>query len=63
MVNMEKLGRKLILKLSIISDFLKMLWKYDLWWSIPILVIMLFFMMLLLFAANTGVAAFIYPLF
>jgi len=60
---MKKQIYKIFIRFGILADFLKTLWKYKLWWSIPIIVIILLLMLLLLVAGHTGGAAFIYPLF
>ena len=60
---MKKHVNNLFLRFSILHDFFKALWKYKLWWSFPLITILLLLMMLLFVAGNTGVAAFIYPLF
>lgn len=51
------------IRLGILSELLKTLWAYKLWWSFPILFLLFFLMLSLLFAGHSGVAAFIYPLF
>lgn len=51
------------LKLGIFGEFLSTLWKYKLWWSFPIIMVLSIVMLILLAAGHTGVAAIIYPLF
>lgn len=60
---MKKNIKIFFLKLSILNEFTKTLWKYKLWWSIPLIFLILFFMLFLLAVGHTGGAAFIYPLF
>jgi len=63
MKSVKKFFKTLAIRFSIIHDFAKTIWKFKLWWSLPILFILLLLMVLLLVAGNTGVAAIIYPLF
>ena len=60
---MKKQLKILALRFGILGEFTKTLWKYKLWWSFPIVFIILFLMLFLLVAGHTGGAAFIYPLF
>lgn len=59
----SKYLKEIVVRLQIIKELFSMLWKRKLWWGIPIIFIILFFMIFLLIAGHTGVAAFIYPLF
>jgi hypothetical protein len=60
---MKKYLSHLFIHLSVLHDFFTALWKYKLWWSFPIIFILLILMVILLIAGNTGASAFIYPLF
>jgi len=60
---MKEKQESFILKLHIVLEFFGSLWKYKLWWGVPIIMILFFLMLFLLVAGHTGVAAFIYPLF
>lgn len=44
-------------------ELLKFLWEAKLWFLIPLVVVLLLFGLLLVFAQSTGVAPFIYTLF
>lgn len=44
-------------------ELLKFLWEAKLWFFIPLVVVLLLFGLLLIFAQSTGVAPFIYTLF
>lgn len=44
-------------------DLLGFLWQRKLWWLTPMLVVLLLFGMLLVFAQGSAVAPFIYTLF
>jgi hypothetical protein len=59
----KKAYNPLLLRLGILSEMVKTLWKYKLWWSFPILFLLFFVLIFLWFAGHTGIAAFIYPLF
>lgn len=45
------------------SELIKFLWEAKLWFFIPLVVVLLLFGLLLVFAQSTGVAPFIYTLF
>lgn len=49
--------------LGVVGEILAYLWKRKLWWLIPMVVILLIFGLLLVFANASGVAPFIYTLF
>jgi hypothetical protein len=53
----------LIVKTATLKEFMSTLWKYKLWWSFPIILVLLLVMVLLFVAGHTGVAAIIYPIF
>ena len=53
----------LFIRVHILGEFFKTLWKFKLWWAIPVVFILLFFLVLFFIAGHTGIAAFIYPLF
>lgn len=48
---------------GIVGELLGFLWKQKLWWLIPVLVVLLLFGLLLLFAQSTPLAPFVYTLF
>ena len=52
-----------LLRLGIIRDLGKALWKHKLWWSLPIIFILIFIMIFLFISGYTGISAFVYPLF
>ena len=45
------------------NELLKFLWEAKLWFFIPLVIVLLLFGLLLIFAQSTGVAPFIYTLF
>ncbi len=49
--------------MGIIGEFLKFLWARKMWWLIPMVVVLLVFGFLLIFASASGVGPFIYTLF
>ena len=55
--------RDIIIKLGIVGDLLKFLWRRKLGWLIPMIVILLLFVALLIFAQGSAVAPFIYTIF
>ncbi|MCH7951721.1 hypothetical protein IH980_03225 [Patescibacteria group bacterium] len=48
---------------SIIQELFQFLWEAKLWWLIPMVVVLLLFGLLLIFAESSAVAPFIYTLF
>jgi hypothetical protein len=50
-------------KFSIAAELLGFLWERKLWWLIPMVVMLLFFGILIVFAQAAGVTPFIYPIF
>lgn len=50
-------------RFTIASELLAFLWRRKLWWMIPMVVVLLVFGILIVFAQATGVAPFIYPIF
>jgi hypothetical protein len=49
--------------LGVVGEFLKFLWARKLWWMIPMVIVLLPFGFLLIFAGTSGLGVFIYPLF
>jgi drug/metabolite transporter superfamily protein YnfA len=49
--------------LGVVGEFLKFLWARKLWWMIPMVIVLLLFGFLLIFAGTSGLGVFIYPLF
>ena len=48
---------------GIVGELFGFLWKQKLWWMIPMLIVLLLFGLLLIFAQSTPLAPFIYTLF
>lgn len=51
------------MKLGIFGEFLQFLWKERLWWMIPMILVLLVFGLLIVFAQSSPIAPFIYTLF
>jgi drug/metabolite transporter superfamily protein YnfA len=49
--------------LGIIGELLAFLWQRKLWWLIPMVLVLLLFGLLLVFASTSSIAPFIYTLF
>jgi drug/metabolite transporter superfamily protein YnfA len=60
---MIRFVRTMITNLGIVGEFLTFLWHRKLWWLIPMVVVLLLFALLLVFASASGVGPFIYTLF
>jgi len=50
-------------RLGIVGEMMSFLWRRKLWWLIPLVVVLLLFGLLLVFAQASGIAPFIYTLF
>ena len=48
---------------GIVGQLLNFLWQRKLWWLIPMVVVLLVFGLLLVFASASGIGPFIYTLF
>lgn len=60
---MIRFVRTMIINLGIVAEFLTFLWQRKLWWLIPMVVVLMVFALLLVFASASGVGPFIYTLF
>jgi len=50
-------------KLGIMNELMAFLWERKLWWMMPMVLTLLLFGMLIIFAESSAVAPFIYTLF
>ena len=50
-------------RVGIVGELFSFLWKRKLWWLMPMLVVIVLFAVLLIFAQGSAVAPFIYTLF
>jgi len=50
-------------RLGVVGEVFRFLWKRRLWWLMPMVLILVLFGLLLVFAQATGIAPFIYTLF
>ncbi len=50
-------------RVGIVGELFSFLWKRKLWWLIPMIVVIVIFALLLVFAQASPVAPFIYTLF
>lgn len=50
-------------RLGILGELLTFFWKRKLWWLIPMVVMLMLFAVLLVFAEASGLGPFIYSLF
>ena len=55
--------RGMITNTSVVGEMLQFLWARKLWWLMPMVMVLLLFGLLLIFASSSGVAPFIYTLF
>lgn len=52
-----------LVRLGILGELLSFLWQRKLWWLIPMVVLVVLFVVLLVFAQGSAIAPFIYTLF
>jgi hypothetical protein len=50
-------------KFTIALELLQFMWQRKLWWLMPMIIVLLLFAFLMIFAQGTAVAPFIYTLF
>jgi len=55
--------RSFFYKFTVAGELMTFLWKRKLWWLMPMVVVLLFFGMLIVFGQATGMGPFIYTLF
>ena len=60
---MKKFFRSMSSNVGIVGQLMNFLWQRKLWWLIPMVMVLLIFGLLLIFAAASGVGPFIYTLF
>jgi hypothetical protein len=58
----NRIGRFLS-RMGVLGELLVFLWKRKLWWMMPMIVVLILFALLLVFAQGSAVAPFIYTLF
>jgi hypothetical protein len=59
----NRIGSGFLSRMGILGELLAYLWKRKLWWMIPMIVVLILFALLLVFAQGSSVAPFIYTLF
>lgn len=57
------LFRELGEKIQISGELIGFLWRRKMWWMIPMVSVMLFFGIIIVFGSSSGVGPFIYTLF
>jgi hypothetical protein len=50
-------------RVEIVGEIVTFLWRRKLWWLIPMVLVLMMFGLLMIFATVTGVGPFIYTLF
>jgi drug/metabolite transporter superfamily protein YnfA len=60
---MKNFFRSMSSNVGIVGQLLNFLWQRKLWWLIPMVVVLLVFGLLLVFASSSGIGPFIYTLF
>ena len=55
--------RGLKANVPVLGDLFAALWRYKRWWLIPMVLVLLIFSLLLIFASVSGIGPFIYALF
>ena len=60
---MKTFIRSMISNLGVVGELLVFLWQRKSWWLIPMVVVLLAFALLLVFASASGIGPFIYTLF
>lgn len=60
---MKSFFRSMTSNFGVVNELLAFLWKRKLWWLIPMVVVLMVFGLLLIFASASGIGPFIYTLF
>jgi drug/metabolite transporter superfamily protein YnfA len=60
---MKNFFRSMSSNVGIVGQLLNFLWQRKLWWLIPMIVVLMIFGLLLIFASASGIGPFIYTLF
>ena len=55
--------RGMVSQFGIMGELLAFLWERKLWWLIPMMLVLLVFGVLLIFAQSSAIAPFVYTLF
>ena len=55
--------RNIVSRLGIVRELLAYLWAEKMWWMIPMIIMLLLFSVVLIFAQGSAIAPFIYTLF
>jgi hypothetical protein len=53
----------MVSNLGVVGELLGFLWQRKLWWLIPMVIVLLIFGLLMIFASTSGIGPFIYTLF
>jgi hypothetical protein len=60
---MKTFFRSMRSNLGVVGELLAFLWDRKLWWLIPMVLVLLIFALLMVFASASGIGPFIYTLF
>ena len=60
---MKAFIRSMTSNLGVVGELLGFLWRRRLWWLIPMVLVLLLFALLIVFASTSGIGPFIYTLF
>ena len=60
---MKNVVRGFLANAGVVGEIFTYLWQNKLWWLIPMVLVLLMFGVLLVFASATGIGPFIYSLF
>jgi hypothetical protein len=60
---MKKFLRSMGSNFQVTTELFQFLWKRKLWWLIPMMLVLILFGLLLVFASTSGIGPFIYTLF
>jgi hypothetical protein len=60
---MKAFFRSMSANFGVVGEILTFLWKQGKWWLIPMVIVLLLFGLLMIFASTSGVGPFIYTLF
>lgn len=63
MEKLKQIGTSLKIRGAIIGDLLGFLWHNKMWWLIPMILVLVIFFLILIFAQSSPLGPFIYTIF
>jgi len=62
MNELNKFKKLVLIRWGVVKELFSTLWKFKLWWALPVIIILLLLTVFLLIVGYSGVGVFLYPL-